>query len=86
MDDANRKGLTAAEVAERVQRGQVNRTPRSDWADYANIVARNVFTWFNAMVAPAALGLFLLREYQGALAVSAIRKLEESEKGTKSTK
>jgi cation-transporting ATPase E len=72
MNDDHPKGLTAAEVAQRVQRGQVNRTPRSDWADYAGIVARNIFTWFNAMVAPAALGLFLLREYQGALAVSAM--------------
>jgi cation-transporting ATPase E len=72
MNEAKRHGLTAAEVAERVRRGQVNRTPRSDWADYANIVARNVFTWFNAMVTPAAIGLILLREYQGALAVSAM--------------
>ena len=57
MSESKRNGLTSAEVAERVRRGQVNRTPRSDWADYANIVARNVFTWFNAMVTPAAVGL-----------------------------
>jgi cation-transporting ATPase E len=72
MSEPKRNGLTAAEVAERVRRGQVNRAPRSEWADYANIVARNVFNWFNAMVTPAAIGLILLREYQAALAVSAM--------------
>src|SRR5262249_1036029 len=72
MSEPKRNGLTAAEVVERVRRGQVNRTPRSDWADYGNIVARNVFTWFNAMVTPAAIGLILPGEYQGALAVSAM--------------
>jgi cation-transporting P-type ATPase E len=53
-------GLTDAEVAERVRRGQVNRTPRRVVRDYARIVARNVFTWFNAMVTPAAVALFIL--------------------------
>jgi cation-transporting ATPase E len=66
------KGLSSAEVAERVRRGQVNSTPRSNWADYRNIIARNLFTWFNAMVTPAAIGLIAMREYQGALAVTAM--------------
>src|SRR2546423_12536936 len=70
MDQTKPSGLTSAEVAERVRLGQVNRTPRSDRADYANIVARNVFTWFNAMVTPAAIGLLVLGEFQGAIAVS----------------
>jgi cation-transporting ATPase E len=63
-------GLTAAEVAERIRLGQVNRTPRSDWADYAQIVSRNLLNWFNAMVAPAAIYLFILGEWQGGIAVS----------------
>jgi cation-transporting ATPase E len=70
MSDQPIPGLTSADVAERVRRGQVNRTPRSDWADYGRIVARNLFTLFNAMVAPAAVALFLLQEYRGAVAVS----------------
>src|SRR5947208_2124223 len=71
------KGLTAAQVADRIARGQVNRTPRSGWRDYGQIVARNLFTWFNAMVLPAAIALLVLglRENSregmyGALAVS----------------
>jgi cation-transporting ATPase E len=64
------RGLSAAEVAERVARGQVNRPPRSDLAEYRAIVARNVLTLFNALVVPAAVALFLLRDYKAAWAVS----------------
>ena len=63
-------GLTASQVAERVRRGETNRPPRSDLADYALIVRRNLLTLFNAMVVPAAIALFVLHEYQGAIAVS----------------
>src|SRR5262245_37439475 len=65
-------GLTAAEAARRVALGQVNRTPSSDWADYREIIRRNVFTLFNALVMPAAVALFFLREYPSAWAVSAL--------------
>ena len=64
------RGLSAAEVARRVACGQVNRTPRSDWAEYGDILRRNLFTLFNALVVPAAVALFLLQEYPGAWAVS----------------
>src|SRR5262249_21776796 len=63
-------GLTAAEVAERVRRGQFNRTPRSDLAEYAQIVRRHLLTLLNAMVVRAPVALYSLREYQGATAVS----------------
>ncbi len=64
------RGLTAAEAADRAARGLVNRAPRSDWADYRALVARNLFTLFNALVVPAAVALFLLGDYRGAWAVS----------------
>jgi cation-transporting ATPase E len=57
-------------VAERVRLGQVNRTRRSDWAEYRAIVVRNVFTLFNFIVVPAAVALFWLGEPRGAIAVS----------------
>ncbi len=63
-------GLTAAEVAQRIARGEINRVPRSDRAEYLAIVVRNLCTLFNALVAPAAVALFLLGEYGDALAVS----------------
>src|SRR5262245_16102430 len=71
-------GLTAAEVAERIASGRVNRVRRSDAAEYLNIVNRNVLTLFNALVVPAAIALFLLSKeltldddnFKAALAVS----------------
>jgi cation-transporting ATPase E len=63
-------GLTAAEVAERIRQGLVNRTDHAVWIDYARIVGRNVFTLFNLLVTPAAVALFFLEKYQGAIAVS----------------
>lgn len=66
----NLAGLTTEEVAERLRQGQVNRSPHSGWAEYGSIVSRNLFTWFNAMVTPAAVALFLLNDYRGAIAVS----------------
>jgi cation-transporting ATPase E len=70
MSQATFSGLTSAEVAERIRLGQVNRSPRSDWADYAAIVSRNLLTLFNLMVVPAAVALFYLDEPQAGLAVS----------------
>jgi cation-transporting ATPase E len=64
------QGLTAAEAAERAARGETNRVPRSDRAEYADIAARNLLTLFNAVVVPAAVALFLLGDYKAALAVS----------------
>jgi cation-transporting ATPase E len=69
-DDIQLRGLTAAEVAERVARGQVNRAPRSDVAEYGAILRRNVLTLFNALVVPAAIALFFLHDYKAAWAVS----------------
>jgi cation-transporting ATPase E len=68
-DDPTR-GLTAAEVADRTARGQVNRPPSNGWAEYRAIVARNTLTLFNALVVPAAIALFVLKDYRGAWAVS----------------
>jgi cation-transporting ATPase E len=63
-------GLTLAEVAERTAQGRINRVRRSDRAEYADIVLRNVLTLFNALVVPAAIALFALRDYWAGLAVS----------------
>jgi cation-transporting ATPase E len=70
MTASSTAGLTSAEVAQRVARGQINRVRRSPAAEYAGIVARNVFTLFNFLVVPAALALFHLGDLQAAVAVS----------------
>ena len=63
-------GLSSAEVEERTRLGQVNRVRRSSAAEYRAIVARNLFTLYNFLVVPAAIALFILHEYKGAIAVS----------------
>jgi cation-transporting ATPase E len=63
-------GLSTNDVRERERLGLVNRTRTWSWRDYAAIVARNVVTWFNALVIPATIVLFQLGEYRGAVAVS----------------
>ncbi len=70
MPPFSTQGLSSTEVAARVRLGQVNRTRRSELRDYLQIVSRNLVTWFNAMVTPAAVALWVLGEYQGAIAVS----------------
>jgi cation-transporting ATPase E len=70
MTETKAPGLSAAEVAQRIAAGQVNRVRRSDWAEYRDIAARNVLTLFNALVVPAAVALFFLEDYRSAIAVS----------------
>jgi cation-transporting P-type ATPase E len=65
-------GLSAAEVADRVRRGLVNRAARSPWPEYRDIFARNLFTLFNALVVPAGIALFFFAQYGDAWAVSAM--------------
>ncbi len=43
-------GLTAAQVAERVARGEVNRAPKGTGRTVADIVRANVFTFFNGLL------------------------------------
>ena len=44
------RGLTAAEVAERVAAGKVNVTPDAHSRSFADIVRANTFTWFNGLI------------------------------------
>ncbi|MFO0876802.1 MAG: cation-translocating P-type ATPase [Gemmataceae bacterium] len=64
------RGLTAAEVAERVSEGLTNRVRRSDVAEYLDILQRNLLTVFNALVMPAAVVLLWLGDYKAGFAVS----------------
>jgi cation-transporting ATPase E len=63
-------GLTAAEVADRTRRGQVNRTATSAWVGYAAIAARQAFTLFNFVVVPTAVALFYYGEWRAGMSVA----------------
>lgn len=63
-------GLTSAEVAERVRRGEVNRARRSAWADYGVIASRHAFTVFNLVVVPTAAALFSFGDWRAGVSVT----------------
>jgi cation-transporting ATPase E len=72
MPPTPENGLTAEEVASRVAAGRVNRAKSNATREYLDILRRNTLTVFNALVVPAAVALFLLEDYRGAWAVSAM--------------
>jgi cation-transporting ATPase E len=72
MDATHPTGLAAADAPPRLRLPQVNRPAHSGLWPYAEIVSRNVFTLFNALIAPVAIGLFLLEDYNSAIAVSSM--------------
>ncbi|MFD0312605.1 HAD-IC family P-type ATPase [Streptomyces sp. NPDC127119] len=61
------KGLTAAEVAERVARGEVNDVPVRSSRSTADIVRANVFTRFNAIIGVLWLIMLFVAPFQDSL-------------------
>ncbi|MFJ2259724.1 HAD-IC family P-type ATPase [Streptomyces sp. NPDC087844] len=64
---ANAKGLTAAEVAERVARGEVNDVPVRSSRSTADIVRANIFTRFNAIIGVLWLIMLIVAPFQDSL-------------------
>jgi cation-transporting ATPase E len=63
-------GLTAPWLEDELRRARPNRSSRSSLLSHAEIVARNLFTLFNAVIVPAAVALVALGDTHGAAAVS----------------
>ncbi|MFE0518571.1 HAD-IC family P-type ATPase [Streptomyces sp. NPDC058954] len=61
------RGLTAAEVAERVSRGQVNDVPVRSSRSIGEIVRANVFTRFNAIIGVLWLIMLFVAPFQDSL-------------------
>ena len=61
------RGLTAAEVAERVARGQVNDVPVRSSRSMGEIVRANVFTRFNAIIGVLWLIMLFVAPFQDSL-------------------
>ncbi|MFF4502912.1 HAD-IC family P-type ATPase [Streptomyces sp. NPDC001401] len=64
---ATTRGLTAAEVAERVARGQVNDVPVRSSRSMGEIVRANVFTRFNAIIGVLWLIMLFVAPFQDSL-------------------
>ncbi|MFE9443196.1 HAD-IC family P-type ATPase [Streptomyces sp. NPDC006602] len=60
-------GLTAAEVAERVARGQVNDVPARSSRSTADIIRANVFTRFNAIIGVLWVIMMFVAPFQDSL-------------------
>ena len=63
--DSQLRGLTAAEVAVRVERGQVNHVDDSSSRSLGEIVRANVLTRFNAIVGAEAIVIYELLPVEG---------------------
>lgn len=60
-------GLTAAEVAERVARGEVNAAPDARSRSLGDIVRANTFTWFNGLIGSLWIVMLLVAPIQDSL-------------------
>ncbi|WP_200306617.1 HAD-IC family P-type ATPase [Streptomyces adelaidensis] len=65
--DGRARGLTAAEVAERVARGEVNDIPVRSSRSTVDIVRANVFTRFNAIIGVLWLIMLFVAPFQDSL-------------------
>ncbi len=63
----NAKGLTSAEVADRVARGEVNDVPVRSSRSTADIIRANVFTRFNAIIGVLWLIMMFVAPFQDSL-------------------
>ena len=67
MPDVTEKGLTAAEVRDRVERGQTNEVKSSTSRSLAYIVRANVFTLFNGIIFTAMVMVLITGSWKDAV-------------------
>ena len=60
-------GLTAAEVAERIARGEVNAVPDARSRSLGDIIRANTFTWFNGLIGSLWIVMLLVAPIQDSL-------------------
>lgn len=60
-------GLSASEVAERVSRGEVNEAPSANARSLGDIIRKNTFTWFNALIGSLWIVMLIVAPIQDSL-------------------
>jgi len=60
-------GLSSAQVADRVSRGQVNETPSATSRSLSDILRANIFTWFNALIGALWITMLIIAPVQDSL-------------------
>ncbi|HEY3873214.1 MAG TPA: HAD-IC family P-type ATPase [Actinocrinis sp.] len=66
-DGTDARGLTRAEVEERIARGQTNRVPAQSSRSLGAIVRANVLTWFNGLIGALFVIMLVVGPVQDAL-------------------
>ncbi len=67
VDNTVARGLSAAQVAERVANGQVNDAPDVHGRSLGDIVRANTFTWFNALLGSLWIVMIIVAPWQDSL-------------------
>ena len=61
------RGLTQNEVRERIERGEVNEAPSANARSLGDIVRKNTFTWFNALIGTLWVVMLIVAPIQDSL-------------------
>jgi cation-transporting ATPase E len=60
-------GLTQAQVRERIERGEVNEAPTANARSLGDIIRKNTFTWFNALIGSLWVIMLIVAPIQDSL-------------------
>lgn len=60
-------GLTDAQVRERIERGEINEAPTANARSLGDIVRKNTFTWFNALIGSMWVIMLIVAPIQDSL-------------------
>jgi len=61
------RGLTDEQVRQRVERGEVNEAPTANARSLADIIRKNTFTWFNALIGSMWVIMLIVAPIQDSL-------------------
>ena len=61
------RGLTDTEVRERVERGEINEAPTANARSLGDIIRKNTFTWFNALIGSLWVIMLIVAPIQDSL-------------------
>ena len=61
------EGLSTAQVRERIERGEVNEAPTANARSLSDIIRKNTFTWFNALIGSMWVIMLIVAPIQDSL-------------------
>ena len=61
------QGLSSTQVRERIERGEVNEAPQANARSLSDIIRKNTFTWFNALIGSMWVFMLIVAPIQDSL-------------------